>query len=94
MVESFRLGADIYSAADTQPPACKQILVVTNPLDMAVNNAMTKALVERWRRFADASIRTYEFGNELGRLHDIIGPYQPTARIDYVYPILLKLIDQ
>jgi hypothetical protein len=37
-----------------------------------------------WRKHARTVLRN---------LHDIIAPYQPTARIDYVYPILFDLID-
>jgi hypothetical protein len=50
-------------------------------------------MLRRWRKRATASVREYAFGAALGPLHDIIGPYQEHARVDYVYPILFDLID-
>ncbi len=94
MAENFQLGLEIYQAARLQPPACQQILAVTNQRDPAVNNAATRAVLRRWRQHPSSSVREYTFGPDLGRLHDIIGPYQPNARVDYVYPILLDLIDR
>ena len=93
LAESFKLGLDVYRAAKRRPPACKNILAVTNPRDPAVNNSATRAVVRRWRSHQTTSVREYAFGPELGPLHDIIGPYQPTARVEYVYPILFDLID-
>jgi carboxylesterase len=92
MAEAFTLGLEIYTAPQIDPPQAKQILVVTNPRDMAVNNQATQAVVRRWRRHSPNKIREYTFGRDLSPLHDIIGPYQPNARIDTVYPILFDLI--
>jgi carboxylesterase len=92
MAESFQLGLGIYRAARTDPPDCRQILVVTNPRDMAVDNSATRAVVRRWRAHLPIALREYQFGRDLGPLHDIIGPYQPKARVDTVYPILFDLI--
>lgn len=92
LAEAFRLGFDIYRAAATRPPAGKHILAITNPDDPAVNNNATRALLRRWRRHGNAVVREYTFPPDLGPLHDVIGPYQENARVDYVYPILLDLI--
>ena len=92
MAEAFHLGIEVHHAAKTEPPKAKQILVVTNPRDMAVNNQATQAVVRRWRQHAASKVREYSFPGDLGPLHDIIGPYQPNARPDYVYPILFDLI--
>ena len=92
MAEAFHLGLEISQAAQTEPPEARQILVVTNPRDMAVNNQATQAVVRRWRQHAPGKVREYSFPGDLGPLHDVIGPYQPNARPDYVYPILLELI--
>jgi pimeloyl-ACP methyl ester carboxylesterase len=94
MAESFELGLDVYRAAQNCSPACRNVLAVTNPGDMAVNNAATRTVLRRWRTFAPETVREHAFGPELGPLHDIIGPYQDNARIDLVYPILLDLIDR
>jgi len=93
MAESFQLGLEVDRVAQTHPPACKQILAITNPRDMAVNNAATRVVLRHWRSHTSGSVREYAFGPDLLPLHDIIGPYQPKARTDYVYPILFDLID-
>jgi hypothetical protein len=93
IAESFQLGLEIYHTAQTNRPACKQILVVTNPRDAAVNNRASHAVVRSWRAHSRGAVSEYVFGPELGPLHDIIGPYQPNARVEYVYPILFQLIE-
>jgi hypothetical protein len=93
MAESFLLGFDVYRAARHQPPAVRSILTVANPLEMSVNNQATRAVVRRWRAHS-SNVREFTFGRQVGKLHDIIGPYQEQARTDYVYPILFDLIDQ
>jgi len=94
MAESFLLGDEICSAAAKgTPPAARAILAITNPRDPAVNNASTRALMARWRQHRSALVREYQFGRQIGPLHDIIGPYQPTARVDKVYPVVFDLID-
>jgi len=93
MAEAFLLGLEIYRAAQIARPACKQILAITNPRDMAVNNAATRAVVRRWRAHSPSSVGEYAFGRGLGPLHDIICPYQPNARVEYVYPTLFELFD-
>ncbi|MCA1646531.1 MAG: alpha/beta hydrolase [Chloroflexi bacterium] len=94
LVGSFEVGLRVYAAAESRPPAAGRILAITNPRDMAVNNAATRAVVARWRTHATARVSEYAFGSDLGPQHDIIAPYQPKQRVDYVYPILLDLIDQ
>jgi alpha-beta hydrolase superfamily lysophospholipase len=93
LAQAFLLGTDVLDAATRQPPAARSILVVTNPGDRAVNEPATRAVLDQWRRHAAGKVREYVFGPELTGLHDIIGPYQPHARVDYVYPILFDLID-
>ena len=93
MAESFLLAAELYGVAKHQPPASKAILSVTNARDPAVNNAATRAVVRRWRAHHTTAVQEYGFGPDLGPLHDVIGPYQPNARVNQVYPILIDLID-
>lgn len=93
MAESFRLGLDVLQAGIDRPPAAGSILVITTAGDMAVNNAATRSIVRQWRKHAPAKVHEHVFGPELGARHDIIGPSQPDARVEYVYPILLDLVD-
>jgi hypothetical protein len=93
LAEAFLLGSDVLQQATRTPPAARSILVITNPGDRAVNNPATRAVLRQWRGHAGAKVREYVFGPELRNMHDIIGPYQPNARVDHVYPILFDLID-
>ena len=93
MAESFLLGAEVSAAARRSRPAAGAVLAVTTRRDPAVNNAATRAVLRRWRAHLGVDAQDYQFGPELGPLHDIIGPYQPNARVDVVYPVLLDLID-
>ncbi len=90
--EAFQLGQEVYQTARTDLPAGKQLLVVTNPRDMAINNYATQTVVSHLRQRSPGFVREFAFGRDLGPLHDIIGPYQPNARVDHVYPILFDLI--
>jgi pimeloyl-ACP methyl ester carboxylesterase len=93
MAESFLLGADVYRAAKRHAPVTRSILSVTNSRDPAVSNAATRGLMRRWARHGVTNIREFRFGRRIGPLHDVIGPYQPAARVDLVYPVMLDLID-
>ena len=92
MAESFLLGFDVYRAARDHAPAARSLLTVANPLEMSVNDQATRDVVRRWRAHT-SNVREFTFGRQVGKLHDIIGPYQAQARTDYVYPILFDLID-
>lgn len=93
MAESFLLGDEVYQQARNVPPRARALMAITNPRDMAVNNAATRRVLRRWRE-ANPNIRLHEhdLAPRLGTLHDVIGPYQPGARTDYVYPTLYDLI--
>jgi pimeloyl-ACP methyl ester carboxylesterase len=93
LAESFGLGRRVVQAATRHPPAAHAILAITNAGDTAVSNAATRTVVRQWRARGGRRISEYTFGPEVSKLHDIIGPYQPNARVDYVYPILFDLID-
>jgi pimeloyl-ACP methyl ester carboxylesterase len=93
MAESFLLGFDVYRAARDLPPVARSILTVANPLEMSVNNQATRDVARRWRAHT-SNMHEFTFGRQVGRLHDIIGPYQEQAHTDYVYPILFDLIDR
>jgi hypothetical protein len=93
VAEGILLGADVERASRDSPPACHSLAVVTNAADRSVNNAATRVARDHWRAQPGVQVRHYEFEARLRLSHDIIGPYQPNARIDHVYPILFDLID-
>ena len=93
MAESFLLGANVFASAKRNPPRTPTILSITNSRDPAVNNHATTAIMRAWRHHDTARVGEFRFGRTLGPLHDVIGPYQPNARTDTVYPIIFDLID-
>jgi dienelactone hydrolase len=93
MAAAFRIAADVYAQARHAPPSVRHILNITNSRDMAVNNGATRKLLRRWQDHG-ALVREHIFRGEVGHLHDFIGPYQPGARPDLVYPLLFELVDQ
>ena len=76
------------------PVSCPEAKMGIAPrlASMTVENASTRALIQRWREH-NAIVREYQFGRDIGPLHDIIGPYQPAARVHLVYPVVFDLID-
>ncbi|HEY3059813.1 MAG TPA: alpha/beta hydrolase [Chloroflexota bacterium] len=93
MAEAFGLAAHVYTQAQRHPPNTNKIACVINKQDLAVNNRATRAVIKQWQTHG-AHVILHEFTNEVGRLHDFIGPYQPGARPEFVYPFLHELIER
>ena len=89
--EMLRLGHEVKSTARREAPVARDIRVVVNLADPAVNNVATFRVAEAWRRHG-AEVKTYEFPRELGLGHDLISPEQPYARTAEVYPVLIRWI--
>jgi alpha-beta hydrolase superfamily lysophospholipase len=91
LAQIFRLGLAVRSSAQRSAPATHTIIVVTNANDTSVNNKLTASIAKDWREHG-ASLVTYEFDAALHLRHDLIGPDQPDAQVDIVYPRLIDLI--
>lgn len=87
----MRLGQEVYRAAAMKPPRARSLLMMLNPVDPAVNNRVTRAVLDRWRK-QGANAREYTFDGARSLIHDIIDPDQRLQQCDYVYPILLDQI--
>ena len=83
----LQIGSDVRRASRRRAPLARDLRVIVNAADPAVNNAATKRLAATWHRHG-ATVREYEFGPELGLLHDLIDPAQLKQRTDIVYPVL------
>lgn len=90
----MRLGFSIYNAALKTKSAVQAVVVVTNAADPAVNNAITRKLVNRWQRNGLRYCEQYEFDASHHLPHDLIGPETPHQQIALTYPVLLALITQ
>lgn len=89
--EMLKLGYEVKQAARSEPPRARELRVVINQNDPAVNNKATLRLVQRWRR-QGAQVSVYQFPKEQGLLHDLISADQVYQRIDVVYPVLIDQI--
>lgn len=106
MAQLIRLGVTVFVQARRTAPAVRHIEIITNPTDLAVNNARTATLVRIWKRhgarvitdpnpeppgpFTGSTVRLYEFPAPWHLPHDLIDPWHPDQQTDKVYPILLK----
>lgn len=86
------VGAEVKRAARTTRLRAREVRVVVNAADPAVNNDATRNLVKLWRSRGEA-VAYHEFARELELLHDLISPEQTKQRIDIVYPVLMRWID-
>jgi alpha-beta hydrolase superfamily lysophospholipase len=89
LMQTLRIGDAVYAAARKQPPLADRIVVVVNPRDPAVNNAVARSVVTAWSARKE-NVAEYVDLTDLPLNHDIIDPQQPLARTDLVYP---KLFD-
>ena len=89
--EMLRLGHEVKHAARRKAPLGRDLRVVMNLGDPALNNHSTFRLIEAWRRHG-AKVGTYEFPRSEGLKHDLISPDQTYARTDEVYPVLIDWI--
>lgn len=93
LVQILRLGFAMQQDITRNQPAAKKIVVVFNPNDNQINNALTHEIVKRWES-QKATVTTYEFDASLKLGHDLIDPNQPNQKIDIVYPKLVELVNR
>ena len=89
--EMLKLGYEVKQAAHRAAPKAREIRVVLNLNDPAVNNRATRRVIRAWREHG-ADVRVYEFPRSQGLLHDLISPDQTYARTAEVYPVLIDWI--
>ena len=93
LAQLLRLSRDLQAAAARSAPAAQAVIVVTNANDEAVDNTGAARLIAAWRRAGARNVSAHEFSatDQLG--HDLIDPDQPNQRVDYVYEVLTRLLD-
>jgi hypothetical protein len=92
--ELMLLGESVLRDARRHPPAAGHVVLILNEADTAISNELAHLLAARWLSHRRAQVTLYEFSAAEGLGHDIIDPQQPTARPDFVYPIMQQLIEQ
>jgi esterase/lipase len=88
----LRLGLSVIRASRLAPPAAKRIIVLTNELDVAVDENTTQNLVEHWKLHG-AKVGTYMFPKDLNMEHDVIDPLQPYDQTDVVYKKIFDMLE-
>lgn len=78
--------------ADGEPAQVGNIVLVTNGNDHTVNNGMSEAVAEKWET-AGATITRYQFDESLGLPHDYIDISAIGDKSQWIYPILIELIE-
>jgi pimeloyl-ACP methyl ester carboxylesterase len=87
----LRLAYAVRSRVSKSPPAGKELIVVTNPSDLAVSNGMTARVLREWRKLGiPVTHRQFEASWKLD--HDFIEPAQPNQQTGRTYPLLLEWI--
>lgn len=75
-----------------EPAQVKNIVLVTNGNDHTVNNGMSEAIVQKWET-AGATVTRYQFDESLGLPHDYIDISAIGDKSQWIYPILIGLIE-
>jgi len=90
--ECYRVGEAAIDARGPFPGLRRtRMTFLVNPLDGAVNNAITQSVADRWS--ASGWLRTDFTSLEgLPPVHDIIDPENPQQRVAFVYPRLVDAI--
>jgi len=92
LMQTLRIGDVVYDTSKNAAPLAMHVATVINRVDPAVNNDVTRRVVENWQSRRVGGIELIELRN-LPENHDIIDPDNPVARTDLVYPRLLDALD-
>jgi carboxylesterase len=87
----FECGRELVRTARKTKPQTRSIAVVTNAAEPRLDNRFTYRLIDSWRGHG-TEVETFEFPRSDGLTHDLIDPGNAAQRVDYVYPIVSRLI--
>jgi len=90
--ELWKIGISIRQQAEKHPSAVKEIIMIMNDHEPAVNNAENKKLLADWRANGNLELDEFHFDAKLKLPHDIITPSTPGLDIDIVYDALIRII--
>ena len=85
------IGDDVCAAARRQAQRADRIVTVVNRCDPAVKREVAHQVSLAWNGWNPRGVEYVEL-LRLPENHDIIDPQNPLARIDLVYPRLLKAL--
>lgn len=87
------IGLQTYGQSLDTPPQAGRIIMVNSAADTAISLPRAEQLAENWKKAAPGKVTSFLFPRELEVPHDSIDPTQPNARIDVVYPELIRLLE-
>jgi carboxylesterase len=88
----YRVAHALMLESRTRGPSAEHVLLVTNAMEAAVNNAAIRRLYRRWRTRAGGAVE-FKILRGLPPSHDIIEPLHHSRLADRAYPDLLEAID-
>jgi pimeloyl-ACP methyl ester carboxylesterase len=88
----FDAGRMLVTSARKTAPKARSIAVITNAGEPRLDNRFTYRLVDSWRKHG-AAVETFEFPASDHLTHDVIDPGNAAQRVEYVYPIVTRLIE-
>ncbi len=91
LMQTLRIGEDVYKAAPGDAPLAERIVTIVNRADPAVNNEASKKVSTGWSNRRSNGIEYVEL-RDLPENHDIIEPDNPFARTEIVYPKILEVL--
>ena len=91
--EVFRMGLAVLEKSRRKAPGSRSMIVMTNEMDIAVDERITRDLIARWRRHG-AHVEHYIFPRKLKMEHDIIDPLHPYEQTDIVYKKIFEMIER
>jgi esterase/lipase len=91
LMQTLRIGDDVYRAAQARAPLAERIVAVVNRCDPAVNNDVTAQICSEWSAWDKSAVGYLEL-RSLPENHDIIDPQNPRAQTQIVYPKLLEAL--
>jgi hypothetical protein len=88
------IGLNTFRSSETDAPAAGRVIMVNSASDSAINISRAESLAQNWEKTAPDRVTEFIFPRELGVPHDSIDPTQPDARVEIVYPELLRLLGE
>ena len=92
LVEIMRLAMITRAQAEIAPPAARNIVMVINDAEPAVNNTEALKLFRVWQKHGTGNLSEIHFEKDMKLPHDIITPGTPGGPIDDINPRLLGAV--
>ncbi|HEV2513705.1 MAG TPA: hypothetical protein VGV07_00525 [Devosia sp.] len=92
LAQALRLSIALMDDATAKPPLSPGLGILLNEADDAVSNLKIEELVLHWQEHG-AEVNAVRLPLALGLGHDLIDPHQPTGDPDFVYQVLVDMMN-